>query len=154
MRRKIIYLINPISGTGNRSDIKETIIRETSMRRIHFEILHTNSEGDYRYLPGKIRQENITDLVICGGDGSISAVGAAIIGENVSLGIIPIGSGNGLALTAKIPLSVVRALKVVFDGRASYIDGFYVNDQFSCMLCGVGFDARIAHDFAVQGKRG
>lgn len=124
------------------------------MRNINFEIFHTNPEGDYRFLPGKIRQEHFTDVIVCGGDGSISAVGAAIIGENIRLGIIPIGSGNGLALTAKIPRAVLGALNVIFEGRASCIDGFYINDQFSCMLCGVGFDAKVAHDFAGEAKRG
>lgn len=154
MPRKIIYFINPISGTGNNSDIKAMIIRETSMRNIDFDILYTNPAGDYRFLPNRIRQENITDVIICGGDRSISAVGAAVIGENIRFGIIPIGSGNGLALTAKIPRSVLRALDIIFTGRASYIDGFYINNQFSCMLCGVGFDAQIAHHFAGEGKRG
>lgn len=154
MLRKIIYFINPISGTGNRSEVQETIIRETRNRSIDFEILHTSPEGDYRFLPAKIRQGNFTDVVICGGDGSISAVSAAILGENVRVGIIPIGSGNGLALAAKIPRSVVRALHVIFEGRNSHIDGFYLNNRFSCMLCGVGFDAQVAHDFAGQAKRG
>jgi len=154
MLRKIIYLINPISGTSKRTDLKELIIRETRLRNIDFEIVHTNPEGDYRFLPLKIRQENVTDVIVCGGDGSISTVGAALVGEDVRLGIIPTGSGNGLAFTAKIPGSAPRALQLIFEGRASYIDGFYVNDQFSCLLCGVGFDAQVAHDFAKEGKRG
>jgi diacylglycerol kinase family enzyme len=64
------------------------------------------------------------------------------------------GSGNGLALAAKIPKQMDKALDVIFTGKASYIDSFYINSGFSCMLCGVGFDAQVAHDFAQQSKRG
>jgi diacylglycerol kinase family enzyme len=64
------------------------------------------------------------------------------------------GSGNGLAFAAKIPKRIHKALEVVFAGNAVYIDSFYINKRFSCMLCGLGFDAQVAHDFAKQKKRG
>ena len=64
------------------------------------------------------------------------------------------GSGNGLAFAAKIPLNIFKALDLVFNGKASPIDGFYVNDTFGCMLCGLGFDAQVAHAFFNQKKRG
>ena len=103
---------------------------------------------------GSIENENITDVVICGGDGTVSQVAAVLIDEPVSIGIIPMGSGNGLALAAKIPANTAKALELIFTGKASYIDSFFINNTFSCMLCGLGFDAQVAHDFAVQGKRG
>jgi diacylglycerol kinase family enzyme len=64
------------------------------------------------------------------------------------------GSGNGLALAAKIPINPSTALDIIFNGKAKYIDSFYINQTFSCMLCGLGFDAQVAHDFAKQGSRG
>jgi diacylglycerol kinase family enzyme len=64
------------------------------------------------------------------------------------------GSGNGLALAAKIPTNTVKAIDLIFTGKASYIDSFFINSTFSCMLCGLGFDAQVAHDFAAKGKRG
>lgn len=72
----------------------------------------------------------------------------------VNFGIIPCGSGNGLALSASIPKQHGKALDIILTGKASAIDGFYINNQFACMLCGLGFDARVAHDFARQSKRG
>jgi diacylglycerol kinase family enzyme len=74
--------------------------------------------------------------------------------EEVNFGIIPCGSGNGLAFAAKISKQPAKALDTVFTGKASLIDGFYVNRQFACMLCGIGFDAKIAHEFARQPSRG
>ena len=64
------------------------------------------------------------------------------------------GSGNGLALAAKISKAPHEALDIIFAGNAQAVDGFRVNNQFACMLCGLGFDAAIAHQFADHGKRG
>ena len=71
-----------------------------------------------------------------------------------NIGIIPMGSGNGLALAAKIPKQTSRALDLIFTGKACPADAFYINEKFSCMLCGIGFDAAVAHEFAKQKKRG
>ncbi|HXB43288.1 MAG TPA: diacylglycerol kinase family protein [Puia sp.] len=154
MPRKIVYLINPISGTKGKSSLQELIARRTKALGIDFEIVATNASGDYGFLRQKIIKERITDAVICGGDGTASAVASSLMGVNVNIGIIPMGSGNGLALAAKIPTQPSKALDIIFAGKASFIDGFYVNNEFSCMLCGIGFDALVAHEFAKQKKRG
>jgi diacylglycerol kinase family enzyme len=72
----------------------------------------------------------------------------------VNIGIIPIGSGNSMALAAKIPKQTNRALDVVFKGQPKPIDAFFINEKFSCALCGIGFDAEVAHEFAKQKTRG
>lgn len=154
MDRKIIYLINPISGTRGKSSLQELISRKTGAQHISFQILPTNAEGDYRYLFPLIESEKITDIVICGGDGTVSAVAAALSGSQARIGIIPMGSGNGLAFAAGIPRDPGKALDIILAGKASYIDGFTINGRFSCMLCGIGFDAHVAHEFAVQPSRG
>ena len=154
MHRKLIYLINPISGTGTKGLLLEIIKNKTAEKNIPFEILHTNAEGNHNYVKEKITTEKITDIIICGGDGSVNQVANALLGIPVNIGIIPMGSGNGLAFAAKIPKTVTKALDVIFNGHAVYIDSFYINKKFSCMLCGLGFDAQVAHDFAKQQQRG
>ena len=154
MPRKIIYLINPISGTKGKNSLLELISKKTTEANIDFEIIHTNAKGDYDFLKQKIKKENITDIAICGGDGTVNTVASSLIGVQVNIGIIPMGSGNGLALAAKISTQSSKALEIIFSGKASFIDGFYINNEFSCMLCGIGFDALVAHEFAKQKKRG
>jgi diacylglycerol kinase family enzyme len=78
----------------------------------------------------------------------------SLLKEEVDFGIIPCGSGNGLAHTAKISKQPAIALDIIFNGKASAIDGFFVNDRFACMLAGLGFDAKVAHEFADHPKRG
>lgn len=154
MNRKFIYFINPISGTGGKVLLLETIKKRTAEKEIPFEILHTNAGGEYVYLIEKIAAEKITDVIVCGGDGTVNQIAGSLQGISVNIGIIPMGSGNGLAFAAKIPKRIDRALEIIFNGRFEYVDGFYINKKFSCMLCGLGFDAQVAHDFAKQQKRG
>ncbi|HKZ68073.1 MAG TPA: YegS/Rv2252/BmrU family lipid kinase [Chitinophagaceae bacterium] len=154
MQQRIIYIINPISGTRTKKDLQQFIREKTKERKIPFHIFPSVASGDYSFLSSIIKEENITDVVIAGGDGTVSQVVNSLMNEDVNFGIIPCGSGNGLALAAKISKQPAKALDIIFSGHASAIDGFYVNKQFACMLCGVGFDAKIAHEFAGQPKRG
>jgi len=154
MSRKLLFFINPISGTRKKNRVPGMIEELVSPKKIPFEILPTRADGDYRFLPAKLNGEHITDIVVCGGDGTVNQLADAVRGCDVNIGIIPMGSGNGLALTARIPKAFDKAMAVVLNGKAEYIDGFLINDRFSCMLCGLGFDAQVAHDFAAQKKRG
>ena len=168
MSRKIIYLINPISGTRAKRSLREMIRHKTEEQGIDYSILPTNAEGDYSHLPDKIGKEGVTDIVVCGGDGTVSAVAAALAnvgpsdktrpvsfgGTDARIGVIPMGSGNGLAFAAGIPKDPAKALELIFAGKSAYIDGFLINDQFSCMLCGIGLDGQVAHEFAGQQRRG
>lgn len=152
--RKLIFLVNPISGTKEKNSLTRLIQDKTIARRLHFEILPTVASGDYTFLKEKIQEENITDVVICGGDGSVNQVVHSLAGCNVHFGIVPMGSGNGLALAARIPKPVTKALDTIYAGHTKKTDAFMINGQFACMLCGLGFDAAVAHEFALQPKRG
>lgn len=154
MSRNIIFFINPISGTKNKKKLEEGIIKRCTKEGVAFQILFTNVEGDYLYLRSKVKEDNITDIIICGGDGSLRFIISALLNIPVSIGIIPSGSGNGLARSAGIPQSIKGSLDVIFRGRALPVDGISINDQFSCHLNGLGFDAQVAHDFSRKKKRG
>jgi len=154
--RKIIYLINPISGTSKSKKqlVRKLIETKTKAAGIAFEIHPTNASGNYDHLKDVIHRRHITDVVMVGGDGTVNTVVQALKDENVNFGIIPMGSGNGLAYCANIPKNPVRALEIIFNGNATYIDAFMINDEFSCMLSGLGFDAQVAQDFANSASRG
>ena len=154
MSRNIVFFINPISGTKNKKKLEERIIERCSREGVAFQILFTSAEGDYRFLRSKIEEDGITDVVICGGDGSLRSIISALIDTHVAVGIIPSGSGNGLARSAGIPQTVKGSLNVIFEGVAQPVDGIMINNQFSCHLSGLGFDAQIAHDFARKKNRG
>ena len=154
MQRRIIYIINPLAGTRTKNQLQQFIQERTKEKKIPFHIFPSVASGDYSFLQSIIKEQKITDVVIAGGDGTVSQVVSSLMKEDVNFGILPCGSGNGLALAAKIPKQPAKALEIIFSGKASAIDGFYVNKQFACMLCGVGFDAKVAHEFSQQPKRG
>ena len=154
MPRNFIYIINPISGTRTRKGIQQLIEEKTNQAGIPFQVFPSVASGDYSFLHSIIKEQKITDVIIAGGDGTVSQVVGSLMGFDLDFGIIPCGSGNGLSYTAKIPIQASRALEIIFKGNAKETDGFYVNKQFACMLCGLGFDAKVAHDFAQQPQRG
>jgi YegS/Rv2252/BmrU family lipid kinase len=152
--RKIIYLVNPISGTSKKDGIRKLVERETAAQNIPFEIENTNAQGDYDLLKERITSERFTDVVMIGGDGTVNQVTNALRFTNVRFGIIPVGSGNGLARAAGIPTKPQQSLSLIFTGTAKKVDAFLINNQYSCMLSGIGFDAKVAHDFATKPGRG
>jgi len=154
MNKKIIFLVNPVSGTVQKQGVVELIKKQTEASKIPFEIYPTNAEGNYDDLKLKISSENFTHVGIVGGDGTVNQVVNALKDEPLDFGIIPMGSGNGLALAAGIPKNSQAALSLLLEGKSKKIDAFLINGQFSCMLSGLGFDAQVAHDFANKASRG
>lgn len=154
MKRKIIFFINPISGARSKVSLEKAIIDSCERENTSFEILFTSKDGNYSFLPERILKEGITDVVICGGDGSVGPIITYLLNVAVNVGIIPLGSGNGLARTAGIPYSIPKAIHVIFDGVPKYVDAFMVNDRLGCQITGWGFDAFIAQEFARERKRG
>lgn len=153
--RNIIYLVNPIAGNRNKDKFTKSIREYSAEKKLGWEIMETSKDGDYYFLKEKIKREKITDVIIVGGDGSVNNIIAALRQENVCFGIIPYGSGNGLARAVGIPMNIKQAFDIIAKGESVYCDSFLINKKsFGCMLMGLGFDAKIAHDFASSSSRG
>lgn len=154
MQRRFLFLRNPRAGVQKGVPLTQLIQQKCNAASLAYEIRDTSANGNYEWLCTKIVTDHITDVIICGGDGTISAVAASVCNLNVNIGIIPRGSGNGLAFAAGIPKNPEKALDIILKGHSSFVDAFTINNQFSCMLSGIGFDAQVAHDFDRQTKRG
>lgn len=152
--RKLIYLINPIAGTRKKQQLREMIERETSSRGLEYAILPTHPSGNYDDVIDLITAKGFTDVIAVGGDGTVNQVVQSMRHLPIRFGIIPVGSGNGLALAANIPLKLQAALSLIFEGSSARIDAFMINQRFSCLLSGLGLDARVAHEFAKANSRG
>lgn len=150
MSRSFLFLINPISGGKNKDKLKSLILKKFPGCRIS----DTDKSGQYNEVRSEILKEKITDVIICGGDGSVNQAVNALASVKVNFGIIPMGSGNGLAYAAGIPGSPAKALNLILNGKIISVDAFKINNHFSCMLSGLGFDADVAHTFARQKTRG
>lgn len=152
--RHLLYIINPISGTGDKNNLRKRVEEKTKAAGIAYSIFPSVDDGNYSFLDDIIQQRHVTDIVIAGGDGTISQAIFSLKKWNLPFGLIPCGSGNGLAFSAGIPKNAGKALEVIFKGHHQLTDAFNVNKGFACMLVGLGFDAQVAHDFARDAKRG
>ena len=154
MERRILYIINPISGTKNKQTLQESIKAKTIKAGLTCEIFPSVANGDYSFLDEIITKDKFTHIAVAGGDGTVNQVINSLKKHKLPFAIIPCGSGNGLAFSAGIPKNTEAALNIAFSGKSEWADAFTINDQFACMLCGLGFDAQVAHDFALDKKRG
>jgi len=154
MKRHILYLVNPIAGTRSKHDLEFFLQKKTEEAGIDYSIYHTTADFKSRTLNSWISEHHATDIVVCGGDGTVNTMARALQHSDINLGIIPVGSGNGLARCAEIPLKPTHALDVILKGKVLHADAFEINNYFSCMLSGIGFDAAVAESFAKGTKRG
>lgn len=133
----------------------QDLIRErTTAAGFDYAIYPSVAGGDYSFLIPIIKEQNFTDVIVAGGDGTMNQVVNSLRKLKVRFGILPSGSGNGLAFSAGIPKNAGKALQIIFKGKSEWCDAFLINENFACMLCGLGFDAQVAHDFANDPKRG
>ena len=90
MARHFIYIVNPISGTRNKKGLEKQIVEKTKAAGIPFEIFPSVASGDYSFLHPIIREKKITDIIIAGGDGTISQVIGSLLTYDLNFGIIPL----------------------------------------------------------------
>ncbi|MCH2230673.1 MAG: diacylglycerol kinase family lipid kinase [Crocinitomicaceae bacterium] len=154
MKKKIRFIINPISGVGSKGDIPNLIREHLDQSIFEYDIAYT----EYRKHAKKIAKESADQKydVVCavGGDGSVHEVGTALIGSETKLAILPAGSGNGLARHLNIPLNLKDAILCINKDQAIKMDTVLVNDKSFLGIGGYGFDAVIAKKFDTHHKRG
>ena len=155
MAKQIIsFIINPISGTRKKDSWPEMIYRNMDTSRFDVRIFFTERAGHASELAHQQIEEGIRYIVAAGGDGTVNEVARAVRDTPAAMGIIPCGSGNGLARHLHIPLKLADALKHINYASVVSIDYGVVNDNpFFCTF-GVGFDAHVSQSFAMSKKRG
>jgi YegS/Rv2252/BmrU family lipid kinase len=152
-KKKLVFIVNPVSGTRNKEKIIRLILEKTESR-FKPVIKYTRYPGHATKITAKQVKKGITAVIAVGGDGTVNEVASALTDSDTTLGIIPTGSGNGLARHLQIPLNINQALDVILSQTSIRIDYGKINDSCFFCTCGVGFDARIGGKFAESGKRG
>lgn len=153
--KKIAFIINPVSGVKDKHKIL-TYLEEKFNNSLNCsaEFYYTSGKGDATVLACKFSKEGYYAVVAVGGDGTVNETARGLIGSATALGIIPIGSGNGLARHLKIPLSYIKAADIIENGVVHLIDAGKINDEFFFCTAGMGFDAVIGEKFNNAGTRG
>lgn len=152
--QRIIFIINPISGTKNKDTVEAAVERHIDRERFDFRIVYTEYAGHAAELARAATDDHVDIVVAVGGDGTVNEVARSLVHTSTALGIIPCGSGNGLARHLHIPLDPVAAVKLINRGVIRRLDYGRINGQPFFCTCGVGFDAFISMKFAEAGKRG
>ncbi len=154
MKKKILFIINPISGVGRQKIAEKIIAEKINKNLFDYEIEYTNAAKHAIALSKKGTQESFNIITAVGGDGSVNEVAKSLIGTPVALAILPCGSGNGTARHMKLPINLNKALQIINQDKITIIDTFSINNEFAINTAGIGFAAHIANAFSKLKKRG
>jgi diacylglycerol kinase (ATP) len=154
--QRMLFIINPISGVKRKGIDEFRKLVDTYLDKSLFdaELILTASPGHAGRIATEGLEEGIRYFVVVGGDGSINEVGTELAGTDAVMGIIPAGSGNGLAHHLEIPVKIKEAIELINRNKVEKIDSCMVNDNFFVSIAGIGFDAKVARQYAKTAKRG
>ena len=153
-KKKIVFIINPKSGTHDKEAILRWIEEELDKNLYIKEVVYTEYAGHATELAARSAREDAYAVVATGGDGTINEIARSLVHTDTALGIIPCGSGNGLARHLQIPLDPRRAVDILNRGKIASIDYGMINGTPFFCTCGVGFDALVSLKFSQAGRRG
>jgi diacylglycerol kinase (ATP) len=150
----ILFVLNPISGDIDKASLEGTLHDYCQERGRTATFFHTTGLHDLERLQQHLHHKSYDAVFAAGGDGTVSLVAEALVGNNVPLGIIPLGSGNGLSKDLGIPQDVEEALRLTWDFAIIKMDTIRVGGKFSAHLADLGFNALIVERFDQGEVRG
>ncbi|WP_443945390.1 diacylglycerol/lipid kinase family protein [Pedobacter sp. AW1-32] len=156
MRTKtnILFIINPISGGKGKQRIPDFIDKYLDKEKFSPNFVFTEYVGHATELTDEAANKNFDIIVAAGGDGTINEVATKVLQHGKTLGILPLGSGNGLARFLKIPKNLRKALQLINATKTDQIDSATFNKKAFFNLAGMGFDAHLSSVFSEDKKRG
>jgi YegS/Rv2252/BmrU family lipid kinase len=153
-RPLIRFIINPVSGPKTKVDVAARVKLHLDHSRFDHEIVYTDYAGHAPILAKQAAEQGAAVVVAVGGDGTVNEVARGLLHTETALGVIPRGSGNGLARHLQVPLSVDGAIRFLNQGHRSLIDSGNINGHPFFTTAGIGFDAYISSVFAGSKRRG
>lgn len=153
-KKRLLFVLNPKAGGKSKAYVPDAISTFCLENNFLFDVLITTGKEDYEKLEEQLLRIKYDGVIAIGGDGTVSLVGRLLIGTNIPLGILPLGSANGLARDLGIPKDFFEALEVIGKFKSKYIDTLILNGYHCFHLSDLGFNARIIHRFAKSLLRG
>jgi len=153
-KQRILFVINPISGGKKKKDVEKRVVADLDTALFDAEFAYTAYAGHANELAARAVADGVGVVVAVGGDGTINEIAAALVGSETVLGIIPEGSGNGLALYLGIPLNERAAIRRLNKAEQITIDSGTINELPFFNMAGIGFDASVSDRFANDNIRG
>jgi diacylglycerol kinase family enzyme len=150
-RQKYLFIVNPVAGGEDKSELLEAIAHKNWHKSPTF--FETTPTTKWLEIEQIISKEKFDVVVAIGGDGTVRLVAEALQHQNIPMGIIPMGSGNGLAKDLGISLMPLDALEVVLHGKPCPLDALSVNGHFCVHIGDAGLNASIVQDYALGNFR-
>lgn len=149
---KVFFIINPVAGTRQKQIIHNAILK--IFPHADTEVQYSEYCGHAFEIAAKKVEEGYVNIIAVGGDGTVNEVASALVNTSCNLGIIPAGSGNGLARHLRIPVHFTESLAVIRNHKIQTIDVGMINNRYFFCTCGAGFDASVGKKFAHDSRRG
>ncbi len=143
--QRILFIVNPKAGTNLQKHIRDSVDKYLNHKKFEYGIWLTEQEGHASVLAKKAIEEGYEIIVAVGGDGSINEVASAMVGSQAILGIIPAGSGNGLAMHLGYGRNITAAIKKLNTAVVQTIDCGAMNGRAFINIAGVGFDGLVSN---------
>ena len=151
--RRWLVILNPASGTGRKAGLDSAIQNGFLRFGISAQIRFTGGPGEATELAAE-HSGNFEVIVAAGGDGTVRETAIGLFGSTCSLGILPLGSGNGLARHLRLSTHLPTAIEQLAHASAHPSDAYQINGRPGVNVGGIGFDGEIARLFSGQKKRG
>jgi diacylglycerol kinase family enzyme len=153
--KKLLFVVNPIAGGKDKQEFIDNLPSAMAEYGCNCEWIYTNGKDDETSLAEAIKKHQPYIVVAVGGDGTCNLVAHAIAGTDLILGIIPMGSANGMATELEIPIDPTKALALLPSGNHKEIDVLVLNKKYkSIHLSDIGINAKLVHAFEKAPGRG
>ena len=147
MKKRILFIMNPISGTTSKADVPRLIDKYLDKEGFDYEVKNTDYAGHGVDLTAEAVARGVDIVVAVGGDGTVNEVARSLVHTKTALGILPCGSGNGLARHLMLPMNLRKSIEVINRCEIHDLDYGVVNGHPFFCTCGMGFDADISQKF-------
>jgi len=154
MSKKVLFIINPVSGTQDKEELDQIIENFCESNGIRHAIFKTTGENDAEKIIQEISEYQPEVVFAGGGDGTVKLVAEQLLGSEISLGILPLGSANGFATDLGLPAEIDENLKLIEHGKRQKTDAIKVNGELCLHLSDIGFNAELIKEFEREGQRG
>ncbi|MFW0737744.1 diacylglycerol/lipid kinase family protein [Flavobacterium sp. T12S277] len=154
MKKNILFVVNPISGDLDKSDLISVVEEFAATNDFDLEVYETTGKNDQKKVQGLYNQYQSERIVVAGGDGTIKMVAEAVEQFDVVIGILPAGSANGLSVDLNLPDTIEENLKIAFLHHYIEMDMISINGKKSIHLSDIGVNANLVKNYEESNLRG
>ncbi|MEL4307478.1 diacylglycerol/lipid kinase family protein [Joostella sp. CR20] len=156
-KQQILLVVNPISGDIDKKTVIKKVEASVEKADRNLIVYQTTGKDDIRAIRKIISEKKLKKILIAGGDGTVKLCVEAVLGNTIPLGILPVGSANGMAVDLDIPNSLEQAIEISLQKKSHPIDVININNEISIHISDMGLNAALVKNYSngsIRGKLG